>query len=623
MSEQEQYTELVRQARCGSRESLDRLADLVRGRLYAYVFRMVLEEADTQDLVQESMLEMCKFLQDLEHEDRFWPWLRAIAFNKVRRHRSREQQRPRTVPFSKAKEPQSGSGDRDSGLARLVADEMKQLVLSAIGELKPSHRRVLAMRCYEGMGYAQIGELMDRSEFGARILFFRAKKALRRALARKGLGKGFLVTALVLFGKMTAPSEAAAAEVTVTSASLSVGAGAAVVGVAASKATVVSLAAAGAVAVGTVATTLQPGKSAGPEELAPSEVVQPAIQMHLPAGAEQCWYYFPQGAGGPVMMRLMSSAPRGRGLYCKWRQNESANYHYDTNKNTVFIENHRTWRSDLAVWLLPTDGAELRGFISQVQGTQMRGEYVGGTGPGSCVITRRDPNGTDAGSLLVRNRHLLDEEFFRYNWPAGVRTLDRRDAMHKRGWTHFRVAGHLDGRNISGVGQLPFVYETSTEYSPWLKLQIANCLVIEDSGACAVIYEGEGKVVAGYPAGSFFRGLSRPWMGLHTVDVIRRDAAESRISFATTYAEGEEKAQIVLTAGQAELTYTIDMEKDLVERIALSLSDGRTGELRFTYLQDVEGLGPEFAQPQVGRRHGGKRRPSPGILWPLQLMNDD
>jgi len=73
MDENKDYIELVKQAQLGDGESLDSLAGLVRGRLYAYVYRITLEEDLTQDIVQESMLEMFKVFRDLERSDRFWP----------------------------------------------------------------------------------------------------------------------------------------------------------------------------------------------------------------------------------------------------------------------------------------------------------------------------------------------------------------------------------------------------------------------------------------------------------------------------------------------------------------------------------------------------------------------
>jgi len=68
------------------------------------------------------------------------------------------------------------------------------------------------------------------------------------------------------------------------------------------------------------------------------------------------------------------------------------------------------------------------------------------------------------------------------------------------------------------------MYITSEQNSPWLRLEVVDRLKIVDSGVEARIYDIEGKIAGRYEGSSFFTGLSRPWMGLHTVDTICRDA---------------------------------------------------------------------------------------------------
>ena len=104
MDEERDYVGLVRQAQLGDRASLDSLARLARGRLYACVYRIVLREDLAQDIVQESMLEMFKVFGKLERADRFWPWLRGIAFNKIRRHYT-DAAADRKVPLRSVREP--------------------------------------------------------------------------------------------------------------------------------------------------------------------------------------------------------------------------------------------------------------------------------------------------------------------------------------------------------------------------------------------------------------------------------------------------------------------------------------------------------------------------------------
>ena len=114
-----------------------------------------------------------------------------------------------------------------------------------------------------------------------------------------------------------------------------------------------------------------------------------------------------------------------------------------------------------------------------------------------------------------------------------------------------------------------------------------------------------------------FKGLSRPWEGLHTIDTVRRDAAEQNVWFETKYTRAKEKAEIVLTCDEGRLAYTVDMGKDVVDRIVASTPDGGGGELQFSYLQELDQAEGEFVEPKTTTQTRERRRR--GILWLLEL----
>ncbi|HUW20935.1 MAG TPA: RNA polymerase sigma factor [Sedimentisphaerales bacterium] len=616
------YVGLVKQAQLGDRESLERLAGLVRERLRVDVYRLTLRPDLTQDIVQESMLEMFKVLGKLKEAERFWPWLYRIALNKMH-HCYRTERQQKTMTVSAARDCLDKK-DGDEAMANMAGQELKQIVFRAMQGLKPEFRAVLTMRCYREMEYSLIAESMGCSEFAAKMLFYRAKNALKKQLSRQGFGKGSLLMALVLFGKMTAPSEAAAAQLSVSAAAAKVGVAAGLLGVLSSKTAVISLAAAGALAVGTIVATSGPdGPAAAPEQTPVADSHVAARPGRAAEAADEHWYYFPQGADGPVLIWAINSEPQGEGPRCVWHQNERGNYRFDARKNTVYIENYRKWRSDLAVWRLPVDTPELTEFLSRVDGRGAQIDYVADTAQGLLVIARADGKENGSSSQIVRHEHLLDEEYFLYDRPAGAKTIDNRDQMHKRGWTYFAVEGRINAERVSGVGRLPFVYAQSQAHTPWLIIRVGSHHKIADSGVEALVYDESGNVAASYRAGTFFKGLTRPWMGLHAIDTVRRDAAEQRVWSETKYNGGELKAEVILTCGQGRLVYTIDMETDVIDAITISTSDGKEGQLRFSYLQNIDQPGGEFVQPRISGSYAGKRRASPGILWLLQLATRD
>jgi RNA polymerase sigma-70 factor (ECF subfamily) len=71
------HLDLFRQAKLGDRDSLEVFAGLVIRELYAYIYRLTLNDNLASDLTQETILEMLKSIKKLEfeHKDQLWSWL--------------------------------------------------------------------------------------------------------------------------------------------------------------------------------------------------------------------------------------------------------------------------------------------------------------------------------------------------------------------------------------------------------------------------------------------------------------------------------------------------------------------------------------------------------------------
>jgi RNA polymerase sigma-70 factor (ECF subfamily) len=617
MVNHEEYDQLIKQAKLGDKECLNRLAEAARVHLHEYVMRLTLEKDLSQDIVQESILEMFKVFDKLKNADRFWSWLDGIAFNKIRSHYGR-QWRHKTISLSNIGR-EIATEQSQSALADMVNQELKQIVLSSIMELSPRHRAVLTMRCYKGMPYSEIAQSMGCTKFGAQSLFYRAKKALAKKLSRHGLGKGYLLTALVLFGKLTAATEASAAKISITAATLKVSTAASLVSILTSKTAVLSLVTAGLITGGAAVVTHGTAKiDNGQQKSKDSTFINTPNLNEASKDTEQSWYYFPEGTGRPVMMRLLNFDASGKYSYCQYLQNQHANYYYDEKK--IYINNFRMYNPDLSVRRLPTDEENLSQFISRVEGRKTDIQYVSSKRKGLLVISGFFSDDSDRIKMIDQHSNVLEEEYFQFDWPESTKIVDNRDAMHKRGWTYFTVAGHIGGKPVSGMGRIPFVYATRMRTGPWLTLQFGDGLKLVDSGSGAYVFDRSGKALARYKAGSFFKGLGRPWMGLHTIDTVRRDAAEKQLWFETKRIS-DNKAEVVLIDEQVKLIYTINMENDVIEKITFSTDTSKQGELRFSYLQNIDNAGSEFHEPKA-RSYRGSQQNSPDMLWLMKLINN-
>jgi RNA polymerase sigma-70 factor (ECF subfamily) len=604
MSESKDHIQLVRQAQQGHPEARGDLLRIVEPRLVEYVGRLTLDRDLTTDIVQESITEMLKIFDTLKDPERFWCWLYTITLNKVRMH-YRQRWRHRETSLSNVHEEWVQARNQDA-LAELVTQELKEIVLQSIGQLEPRQRAVLTMRCYDQMSYDQISAAMGCSSLGARALFHRAKKALTRLLRAHGIDKGALPVALLVFGKFSATSEAAAVGVSISASTLRVGfwgvlAGAAAApGVAALLVGVTLIGAGGALLAESGLWRASPPPAAIMAEVSPVRAV---------SQDNSCWYYYPPGRTDTVMIRATDQAV----AYSQWLQKEQANYY--RRGGTIYVRNHRQFASDLSVWRLPTDPPALGAFLKTQDGRDLDLEYAPPSLHGLLVaVEQAVASGRRQATL---HYDVSMEDYFRHDWSMNAVVVDQRDDQHRAGWMYFTIGGHLGTQPVSGYGRLPLVAAAVGDHGPRLKLTVGDDLEFLDVPLAAQVRNRSGAVLASYAGGSLFQGLGRPWTGLHTIDTIRRDAARAGIAFTTRPGSDSRRVEIVLHGPQVRLTYRVHLYQDWIETIVFSKEDVTIGEWTFSYPKPDEADPHRLTVPSPSRSRGPAS--GPNGLWLMRL----
>lgn len=229
---EESFAAIVTKAQQGDRSSMGQLVEVAEPRLLTYIFRLTLSQDLSEELCQKTLVKMVRSLETLKNVDKFWYWLLRHAMGEVQ-HYYRDQKRRHEVEFEALNREyfkQYIARNHHDGLDRSARVELSEIMYDAVANLKFTYRSVLVLRCYEQLSFAEIAQLMNCKEFGARVLFHRAKHALRQRLSRHGFGKEMLLTGLGLFGILTLPTKATSTACTVNTASLNVGVIAALVG---------------------------------------------------------------------------------------------------------------------------------------------------------------------------------------------------------------------------------------------------------------------------------------------------------------------------------------------------------------------------------------------------------
>lgn len=620
------FAESIERAVGGDGACMDRLIQQVQPRLRAYILRCTLDEGRTDDILQETMLQMVKSLKTLKEYKHFWPWLYRIASSKIAGH-FRKESRHSAIRFSALEDHIVDSILEDSKTAfgsRSAMRELHGLVLQAIEKLNPVQRSVFSLRCFEDFSYDEIADSVGCEASTARVHFFRARQVLKSALKRQGISGGAVVPAVVLFGKLTACEKTLATGITVSSINFSSGLTAAQTVIAAVKAGFVKT----SIAAGAVAATVVLGHTAWvnthPHPYPVREQVQSVhytvqgiglvdenktetaqrqaarsrkgdvdIGPYYSKGAFEQWLQFPDGPDGPVFVRMQRWSIDGKEKQCGWLQNERANYYYNSGEKRVYITN-----DPIGMLILPTDPPDLSKFLMKYAKYQdrIKCSYDRKTGLIKRKVDNRVPSVRNYKTDYAYNS-LTDQDFERF-WPENAGVVDEQDTMHRRGWTYFTIEGSYNGQPVTGRGRLPFNYEQYKENKPWLHLTVGSDLEILDTPEGAVVIFGSEEHRSAYPPETFFTGFGRPWCGIRAYDTTRRDAAKQRIPFSS--GRQGETGIVVVMKGSERIQYSIDMLADVIESVTLFDSQNNTsGQLVFNYAQELEDLGGVFEMPML------------------------
>nr|WP_276582564.1 sigma-70 family RNA polymerase sigma factor [Cellulomonas sp. RIT-PI-Y] len=161
----------------GDRTAFTRLADAVGPGLYRYALRMLGDEYEAQDCVQETLLSAWTGLDSFREESRVRTWLFGIEANLVRRRLRRQPPAP-VDPESAAQIP----GPDDPATEALAADLRAALDLALTG-LPPAQREAWLLVTVEALTYREVAEVQATTVSTVRGRVERARRQLERRLA--------------------------------------------------------------------------------------------------------------------------------------------------------------------------------------------------------------------------------------------------------------------------------------------------------------------------------------------------------------------------------------------------------------------------------------------------------
>jgi RNA polymerase sigma-70 factor (ECF subfamily) len=176
----------VERARAGDEEAFGRLVARHSPAVFRLAYRMLGNEHDAEDTVQEAFLKAFRALREFESRSLFSSWLHRITVNcsyDVLRRRARRAEDPLEPPDDE-QAPRSELKSEDPLPDRLVfGQQVQRRMRVALARLSDLERTVFTLRHHEGLALREIGDALGLDTSATKHALFRAVRKMREVMA--------------------------------------------------------------------------------------------------------------------------------------------------------------------------------------------------------------------------------------------------------------------------------------------------------------------------------------------------------------------------------------------------------------------------------------------------------
>jgi RNA polymerase sigma-70 factor (ECF subfamily) len=182
-------TELIIQINSGRTDLFPELVRRYEQKLYNFGIRMCRDVQDAEDMVQDTFLNVFRYLKDFRFESRFKNWLYRVATRTCLKKKRKSLYAPEEelsldyfLPGEEAAIPARVPDWAAAPLDQLLNEELGNRLRQAVHELPESYRLVLVLRDMEGFSTSETARILNLSESNIKVRLHRARLFVRQKL---------------------------------------------------------------------------------------------------------------------------------------------------------------------------------------------------------------------------------------------------------------------------------------------------------------------------------------------------------------------------------------------------------------------------------------------------------
>ena len=182
-------TELIRAINNGRQDLFFELVNRYEKSLYNFGLRMCDNPSDAEDMVQDTFLNVFKYLNGFRYETKFKNWLYRVAtsacLKKKRRSKfapERELSLDEFLPTDESAVSMNTPRWASQPLDQLLDDELGDVIRNALMDLPEKYRLVIVLRDVEGFSTQETADILELTPTNVKVRLHRARLSLRETL---------------------------------------------------------------------------------------------------------------------------------------------------------------------------------------------------------------------------------------------------------------------------------------------------------------------------------------------------------------------------------------------------------------------------------------------------------
>lgn len=189
---------ILRGLRSGIEDAYEELIARYQGGVYGIVFRLLGNQSDASDVVQEVFLKVFRSVGSFREQSSLRTWIYRIAVNEAHNHRrwfSRHCCREMAVEESSdgGDSLKSAADPGRSPFEQALERENRTLIEQALDKINPVFRTAVILRDIENLSYEEIADILQVSLGTVKSRILRGRDALRRELTLEhGFAEAFI-----------------------------------------------------------------------------------------------------------------------------------------------------------------------------------------------------------------------------------------------------------------------------------------------------------------------------------------------------------------------------------------------------------------------------------------------